>query len=162
MVYFLHQRPSRKVKDDYWLHTFYQAMCIRNMGDHLYIWCPVRLLCWLYTLSFTSQEYSLKLCLSILDCAYVKIQFWKMLAFHWHYSIGYSFAEVWSLLLLNIWTELRTECMDVAARYLWLMLVWVMQLVGLPVRSSSWCATCLKPGMPLKHLNTTQAFVPEA
>jgi len=118
---------SLKTITDY---TRYSRLCVSQKYEWspLYIWCPVRLLCWLYTLSCTSLEYSLKLCLSILDCAYVKIQFWKILfAFHWHYSIGHSFAEVWSLLLLNIWTELRTECIDVAASwYLWLMLVWVM------------------------------------
>ena len=94
----------------------------------LHTWCPVRLLCLQYSLSYTSQEYSLKLCLSILDCAYVHNQFWKFfLSFHWHYNIGYPFAEVQNLLLVNISTEMHTECTNVAASwYLWLMLVCVM------------------------------------
>ena len=61
----------------------------------LYIlWCPIRLLCWLYTLSCTLQEYSLMPCPSMLDCAYVQNQFWKLfLAFHWHQNIGYPLCR---------------------------------------------------------------------
>ena len=76
---------------DSWLHTYSTRLCVSQAYGWwpLHIWCPVSLLFWLYTLSCTSQEYSLKLCLSILDCAYVKCQIWKLfLAIHWHYNIG--------------------------------------------------------------------------
>ena len=45
---------------------------------YIYIFqCPIRLLCWLYTLSCTLQD-----------------QFWKLfLAFHWHQNIGYPLCR---------------------------------------------------------------------
>jgi len=50
----------------------------------------------------------------------------------------------------------------------WRMSSWIratvlgaVQLLGLRVFVVNWCATGLEPGMPLKHLRTTQALVPE-